>query len=96
MGGKMTVFWISFLDDARPVGRKSTGVVIVEADEPDAALASIAQQKLHPGGEATIEDITHRAPPPEWFNRILSGKEARDVTRLMCIASQDRYEDDDD
>ncbi len=92
----MTTYWLSFLDQERPVGKKATGVVIVEADEPDQALASVLQQKLHPGGEATIEDITHRAPSPEWFNRILSSKEARDVTRLMCIASQDRYDDDEE
>ncbi len=92
----MPTFWISFLDSERPVGRKSTGVVIVEAPEPEMALAVVSQQNLHPGGEPTIEDISHRAPPPEWFNRVLSGKDARDVTRLMCIASQDRFEDDDD
>ncbi len=92
----MPTFWVSFLDQTRPVGRKATGVVIVEAEEPDAALAAVTQQSLHPGGDATIEDISHRAPSSEWFNRILSGKEARDVTRLMCIASQDRFEDEDD
>jgi len=92
----VTVFWISFLDPERPVGKKATGVVIVEADAPEAALNSVARQKLHPGGDATIEDITHRAPSSEWFNRILSGKEARDVTRLMCIASQDRFDDDEE
>ena len=91
----MTVFWVSFLDDARPVGQKPVGVVIVEAETPEAALTSITQKSLHPGGAATIEDITHRAPSSEWFDRLLSGKEFRDVTRLMCIASQDRYDEDD-
>lgn len=93
----MASFWISFMDPERPVGQKSTGVVIVEADTEEGALACVSRQSLHPGGEATtIEDITHRSPPPEWFNRILSSKDARDVTRLMCIASQDRYDDEED
>ncbi len=92
----MTTYWLSFFDQKRPVGKKATGVVIVEAKEADEALAFVTQQKLHPGGDATIEDITHRAPSAEWFNRVLSNKEARDVTRLMCIASQDRCEDYDE
>jgi hypothetical protein len=93
----MASFWISFMDQERPVGQKSTGVVIIEADTEEAALASALQAGLHPGGEAnTIEDITWRHPAPEWFNRILSMKDARDVTRLMCIAGQDRYDDEDE
>jgi hypothetical protein len=92
----VSTYWLSFLDQEKPVGKKATGVVIVEAKAPEAALAFITANNLHPGGEATIEDITHRAPSAEWYNRILSGKEARDVTRLMCVASQDRYDDDDD
>ncbi len=93
----MASFWISFFDSERPVGQKSTGVVIVEAETEQAAVAAAAQAGLQPGGEPqTIEDITWRAPAQEWFNRILSNKEARDVTRLMCIASQDRCEDEED
>jgi len=93
----MASFWISFMDQERPVGQKSTGVVIVEAENEEAALASALKAGLNPGGEAsTIEDITWRQPAPEWFYRILSMKDARDVTRLMCIAAQDRYDDEDE
>jgi len=92
----VTTYWVSFLDQDRPVGKKATGVVIVEAETPEDAMSAIAQKNLHPGGDPTIDDITHRAPSAEWYDRILTSKDARDVTRLMCIASQDRYEDDDE
>jgi hypothetical protein len=93
----MASFWISFFDSERPVGQKNTGVVIVEAQTEEAAIAGAQAAGLCPGGEPqTVEDITWRQPPVEWFNRILSPKEARDVTRLMCIASQDRLEDDEE
>jgi len=91
----MPTYWISFMDQSRPVGQKSV-VAIIEAEDADKALASASAQGLHPGGDATIDDITHRAPEAEWYNRLLDSKQARDVNRLMCIASQDRHEEDED
>jgi len=83
------------MDQSRPVGQKSV-VAIIKADDAEKALASAATQGLHPGGDATIDDISHRAPAAEWYNRLLDSKQARDVNRLMCIASQNRDEDGED
>ncbi|MHB8885023.1 MAG: hypothetical protein ACYC5H_08020 [Methylovirgula sp.] len=90
----MSFYWISFSDPERPVGAKFLGVVIVEAETDAAALAQISTARLHPGGEATIEEMEEPLPPREWFNRLLSGKESRDVNRVMCKLRQAEEDED--
>lgn len=84
----MSVYWMSFSDPARPVGAKFLGVVLIEAETEDAALAQAIAAGLHPGGEVTFEEMIDPLPPRDWFNRLLSGKESRDVNRVMCKLRQ--------
>jgi hypothetical protein len=87
------VFWISFADAARAVGQKFLGVVIIEAETEPAALAQAQAAGLHPGGEATFEELSEPLPPRNWFNRLLDGKAARDANRAMCKLRQAEDED---
>ena len=90
----MAVYWMSFSDPERPVGSKFLGVVIIEAETEEAALAQASVAGVNPGGEATFEEMSEPLPPREWFNRLLSGKESRDANRVMCKLRQ--AEDDED
>jgi hypothetical protein len=92
----MAVFWISFLDQARPVGQRSIGVIVTEAEDEASALEHILRLGIHPGGESSFEDITHRLPPRDSFDRLLSGKEARDLNRVMCKLAQAQDDEDED
>lgn len=89
----MASFWISYSDPEKPVGSQLQGVVVIEAEDEDAALESAKAKGLAAGSKITVEDISHRNPPPDWFDRLLSGKESRDLNRLLCKMAQ--AEDDD-
>jgi hypothetical protein len=91
----MATFWLTFADPNKPVGSKFLGVIIVEAGDLDAAIARTEAAGINPGGEITAEDISDLPPPREWFDRLLSDKEARDVNRVMCKQRR-AMEDDED
>jgi hypothetical protein len=87
----MPVFWISFADTQKPAGSQFSGVLLLEAADEEEALS---KAKVESGTmKITIEDISHRDPPPEWFGRLLTAKESRDVNRIMCLKAQ---QDEDD
>jgi hypothetical protein len=90
----VSVYWISFSDPGRPVGQKFLGVIIIEAETEQAALALINGMKLHPGGEATFEALDDPLPPRVWFGRLLNGKESRDANRAMCKLRQAEEDED--
>ncbi len=86
---------MSFSDPERPVGSKFLGVVIIEAESEAAALAQAAAAGVHPPGEASFEEMIEPLPPRDWFNRLLNGKESRDVNRVMCKLRQAEEGEDD-
>jgi hypothetical protein len=69
-------------------------VLILEAEDEAAALAHATHEALHPGGEASFEELNDPLPPRDWFDRLLRGKEARDANRLMCKLRQADEDDD--
>jgi hypothetical protein len=90
----VAIYWISFSDPEKPVGSQLQGVVVVEADDPDAGLAHAHSLGIDAGSKVFIEDISERRPPLEWFDHLLSAKESRDLNRLLCKQAQAREDED--
>jgi hypothetical protein len=89
----MAIFWVSFADLEKPVGSQFAGVLILEADDLEAAMAKAHAASDNPAYKMTFEDISLRNPPRDWLSRRLDAKEARDLNRLMCKMAQQDDED---
>jgi hypothetical protein len=58
----MTYYWLSFVDNERPLGDRFLGGCLVQASSSKAAVIEAWQQHCNPGGEAVIVEIS---PPHE-------------------------------
>jgi hypothetical protein len=82
-----TLQWLSFLDDARPVGRKFLGVAIVEAADATSAVAEAWRRGISPGSKIAAVSMPLRLVPESFRNRLLLRAEAKalaaDVDRRL-------------
>lgn len=80
----MALMWCSFADGNLPKGRQFLGVAVVEADNITIALTRINFLGINPGGEVVFAPIPPElAPSDEWVNRLLSRKEAEQLSAEM-------------
>jgi hypothetical protein len=70
-------FWLSFVDDEKPVGSKFIGACMVKARGMATAIREAHRQGCNPGGEVSVTEVPEdRYPKPPWVNRLLTKAEA--------------------
>jgi hypothetical protein len=91
----MAIFWITFANPEMQVGSQFVGVMILEAEDLESATAMADAALASPAHRFTLEDISHRPPPRDWFGHLLSAKEARDLNRILCKQAQQENDEDE-
>lgn len=72
----MTRFWLSFVDESL---EKATGVCVIRAEGPDAALRRAKELGCCPGGACMIVELGAGGAPDIPENRLLQGQELRNA-----------------
>jgi hypothetical protein len=68
-------WWLSFVDEDRPKGKKNLGVCIVSADGVVSAAHEAWKLEINPGGQ--VAGVHVPRPPMALRNRLLTPEEAR-------------------
>jgi hypothetical protein len=67
------LWWLSFIDEDRPVGDKFLGVCVVRANDMLAAVQKAWDLGINPGGEVAMAKIAKI--PPDCINRLMQKNE---------------------
>ena len=73
----MTHYWLSFVDNDRPVGQRFLGATIMEASSGEAAIEKAWLLGINPGGEVAFAPFDEGAELPDqsWVNRLVGADE---------------------
>lgn len=67
------LYWISFVDESKPVGQAFVGVAIVRARNQEDAIKESWRLKLNPGGQACIIRVPELYA--DYTNRLMNKEE---------------------
>src|ERR1700759_3088165 len=82
MSVEIKLYWLSFVDPARPAGQRFLGACVLRAGSPKGAIIRAHWQGCNPGGEVKMYEV-----PPELSPEL--ERVPRD--RLLSRAALERY-----
>lgn len=78
----MKLWWLSFVDDRKPIGDRFNGVVVIYAKSLTHAAVQCWELGINPGGEVLGTILPH-AVPERFMNRLLNKALVAELQTLL-------------